>query len=198
MSSPDNTSSPSTTIKIICLCGGCERWESLLAQARLLGLAPSRRDEVKNTFKCRYVSCHDRHAYGAEGKVYILPAPKKRLKTLVHPPLQQQSASSTIENVAKTSIGRACKKRASSIDVNNDEDNTLRSSYSNPRVTRLEAAGVFLATPFHAGFDYIDDNCKIDSLLSMLADAKLQKEIEVRQLRTRGTNERGEGASLTN
>jgi hypothetical protein len=172
MSSPDNTSSPSTTIKIICLCGGCERWESLLAQARLLGLAPKRRDEVKNTFKCRYVSCHDRHTYGAEGKVYILPTPTKRLKTLVHPPLQQQSASSTtanvqpiIENVAKTSIGRACKKRASSIDVNDDDDNTLRSSWGTPRLTRLDAAGVFLATPFHAGFDYIDDNCKIGSLL---------------------------------
>jgi hypothetical protein len=72
-----------------------------LAQARLLGPAPNRWDEVKNTFKCRYVSCHDRHAYGAEGKVYILPTPKKRSKTLVAPPLQQQSTSSTIENVAK-------------------------------------------------------------------------------------------------
>jgi hypothetical protein len=190
MSSPNNTSSPSTTIKIICLCGGCERWEPLLAQAFLLGLAPNRWDEVKNTFKCRYVSCQDRHAYGAEGKVYILPTPKKRLKTLVPPPLQHQSASSTIENVAKTSIDRACKKRASSIDVNDDDDNTLRSSWGNPRVTRRDAAGVFLATPFHAGFDDLNENCKIDSLLSMLADAKLQKEIEVRQLRTRSTNER--------
>jgi hypothetical protein len=60
---------------------------------------------------------------------------KKRFKTLVPPPLQQQSASSTtanvqptIENVVKTYIGRACKKRASSIDVNDDDDNTLRSS----------------------------------------------------------------------
>jgi hypothetical protein len=66
----------------------------------------------------------------------------------------------------------------------------LRSSWGTPRVTRRDAAGVFLATPFHAGFDDLDDNCKIDSLLSMLADAKLQKEIEVRQLRTRSTNER--------
>jgi hypothetical protein len=38
MSSPNDTSSPSTTIKIICSRVGCERWESLLAQSRLLGL----------------------------------------------------------------------------------------------------------------------------------------------------------------
>jgi hypothetical protein len=137
--------------------------------------------------------------------VYILPTLKKRLNTLVPPPLQQQSASSTtangqptIENVAKTSIGRACKKRASSIDVNDDDDNTLRSSWGTPRVSRRDAAGVFLATPFHAGFDDLDDNCKIDSLLSMLADTKLQKEIEVRQLRTRSTNERKKKKSLLN
>jgi hypothetical protein len=83
MSSPNNTSSPSTTIKIMCSCVGCERGESMLAQAHLLGLAPSRWDEVRNTFKCRYVSCHDHHAYGAEGKVYISPTPNKRLKKLV-------------------------------------------------------------------------------------------------------------------
>jgi hypothetical protein len=127
MSSPKNASSPITTIKIMCVCGGCERWESLLDQARLLGLAPNKWDEVRNTLKCRYVSHHNRQAYGAEGKMFILPTPKKRLKMLVPPPLQQQSASSTtanvqptIEIVATTSIGRACKKRASSNDVNDD------------------------------------------------------------------------------
>jgi hypothetical protein len=91
----------------ICVCGGCERWESLLAHARLLGIAPNRCDEVKNTFKCRYVSRHDRHACGAEGKVHIEP-----------PPSQKKSDSSTtanvqptIENVATTYIGLPCKKR---------------------------------------------------------------------------------------
>jgi hypothetical protein len=49
--------------------------------------------------------------------------------------IAKQSASSTtanvqptIENVATTSIGRACKKRASN-DVNDVDDNTLRSSW---------------------------------------------------------------------
>jgi hypothetical protein len=156
-----------------------------LAQARLLGLAPNRWNEVKNTFKCRYFSRHDRHAYGAERKLYILPTPKKRLKKLVHPPLQKQSASSTIanvqptiENVATTYIGRACKKRAYN-DVNDVDDNTLRSSWVTPSVTRRDASGVFLATPFHAGFDDLDDSCKIDSIMAMLEDTKLRKEIEV-------------------
>jgi hypothetical protein len=68
--------------------------------------------------------------------VYILPTPKKRLKTLVPPPLQKQSASSTtanvqptIENLATTYIGRAFKKRTST-DVDDNMplmDATLRS-----------------------------------------------------------------------
>jgi hypothetical protein len=173
--------------------------ESLFAHARLIGIARTRWEEVNNTFKCRYVSCHDRHAYGAEGKVDILPTPKKRLKTLVPPPLQNQSSSSTtsnvqptIENVATTYIGHVCKTIIlNDVDVNTPlTDATLHSSWGTPRVTLRNAAGVFLATPFHAGFDYIDDNCKIESLMAMLADAKSQKEVEVGQLRTRSTNER--------
>jgi hypothetical protein len=177
-----------------------------LDHARLLGLAPNRWDEVKNTFKCRYVSHHNRHVYGAEGKVYIFPTPKKRLKMLVPPPLQKQSVSSTaanvqpnIENSATSYIGRACKKKTSN-DVDDNTplmDTTLRSSWGTPRVTRRDAAGVFLATPFHAGVVDLDDNCKIDSLMPMLADAKLRKEVEFIHLRTRSTNKKGR-AKVTN
>jgi hypothetical protein len=44
---------------------------------------------------------------------------------------------------------------------------------------RRDAAGVFLSTPFRAGFDDLDDNCNIESRIAMLTDAKLQKEVEV-------------------
>jgi hypothetical protein len=100
MSTRKNASPPSTTIKIICVCVGCKRWESLLVHARLLVIAPNRCDEVDNMFKCKYVYHHDQHAYDAEGKVYTEPNPRNSLNKLVSPPSQKQIDSSPKSNTS--------------------------------------------------------------------------------------------------